>query len=307
MIAQGIKVRALVRTSRNKPQWISNLPIELVRGDLLDPLSIESAVRDVDFIIHIAGVTKAKRQKDFFDGNVLATQNLLHVASKITSLKKFCYLSSLTAVGPSPSGLPLDELTPCNPISSYGRSKLEAERSCLAYGSSIPIVILRPPTVYGPRDKDVLELFKATKLGVQPNIGSKDKTLSIIYGPDLAEAIVEATLSGKTNGKTYFVADRVVYQQTQLFDILARLVGGRSMRLRLPPFLMYSAAAIVQAISYFSSKPAVLSIEKARDLIQDHWVCNPDLIKSDIGYSTKTGADEGLQSTYAWYKENSLL
>ncbi len=307
MIAQGIKVRALVRPSRTNLEWLSNLPVEIVRGDLLGSLSFEPVIRDVDFIIHIAGVTKAKKRIEFFDGNVLATRNLLQLASKVTDLKKFCYLSSLTAVGPSSNGIPLDEDTSCNPISTYGRSKLEAERSCLACESSFPFVILRPPTVYGPRDKDVLELFKTTKLGIQPNIGSKDKTLSLIYGPDLAEAIVDATLSKKTTGKTYFVSDPVLYQQTQLYDILTQLVGGRSLRIKLPPFLVYSTAAIVQAVTYFGSQPAVLSIEKARDLLQDHWVCSPSKIMNDIGFKAKTGAVEGLRSTYSWYKENEWL
>jgi dihydroflavonol-4-reductase len=300
-------VRALVRPSRTNLEWISNLPVEIVKGDLLDPISLEPAVRDVDYIIHIAGVTKAKRRREFFLGNSAATKNLLQVASRAKRLKKFCYLSSLTAVGPSLNGIPPDEETPCNPISTYGRSKLEAERSCLAYGSSIPLVILRPPTVYGPRDKDVLELFKTTKLGIQPSVGSKNKTLSLVYGPDLADAIVNATLSDKTVGKTYFVSDPRVYPQTRLFDILTELVGGKSLRMKLPPALVYSVAAVVEAVSYFGPKPAVLSIEKARDLLQDHWVCSPEKIKKDIGFIAKTSAEEGLRITHTWYKENGWL
>jgi dihydroflavonol-4-reductase len=171
----------------------------------------------------------------------------------------------------------------------------------------MPFVILRPPTVYGPRDKDVLELFKTTKLGIQPSIGSKNKTLSLLYGPDLAEAIVDATLSEKTVGKTYLVSDPRVYPQTRLFDILTELVGGKSLRLKLAPSLVYSVAALVEAVSFFGSKPAVLSIEKARDLLQDHWVCSPEKIKNDIGFIAKTTAEEGLRATYTWYKENGWL
>ena len=300
-------MRALARPSRTNLEWISNLPIEIVEGDLLNPSSLESAVRDVDFIIHIAGITKAKRRKDFFHGNVVATRNLLQLAMKATNLKKFCHLSSLTAVGPSKNGVQVDEETSCNPISTYGRSKLEGEQACLAYGSSIPLVILRPPTVYGPRDKDVLELFKTTKLGIQPSIGSSDKTLSLVYGPDLAEAIVDATLSDKTIGKTYFVCDPFVYPQVRLFDILTHLVGGKTLRMKLPPFLVYSVAGIVEVVSFFGPKPAVFSIEKARDLMQDHWICSSEKIKRDIGFTTKTAADEGLMLTYSWYKEHGWL
>jgi dihydroflavonol-4-reductase len=307
LLSKGIKVRALARPSGTNLEWIGHLPIEIVNGDLLAPNSLESAIRDADYIIHIAGVTKAKRRKDFHLGNVVATRNLLHLASKVTHLKKFCLLSSLTSVGPSLDGIQVDENTPCNPISTYGRSKFDGEQECRAFGTSIPLVILRPPTVYGPRDKDVLELFKTTKLGLQPNIGSTDKTLNLVYGPDLAEAIVDATISEKTVGKTYFVCDPVVYSQTRLFDILAHLVGRKPLRMKLPPFLVYSVAVIVEAVSFFGPKPAVLSIEKARDLLQDHWICSPQQIKQDIGFSTKTAADEGLRMTYQWYKEHGWL
>ncbi len=301
-------MRALARPSGTNLEWIGHLPIEIVNGNLLDPpSSLEPAIRDVDYVIHIAGVTKAKRQKDFFLGNVVATRNLLQLASRVNNLKKFCLLSSLTVVGPSLNGTQVDEDTTCNPISSYGRSKHQGEQACLAYGKSIPIVILRPPTVYGPRDKDVLELFKTTKLGLQPSIGSTNKTLSLVYGPDLAEAIVDATVSEKTAGKTYFVCDPFVYSQTRLFDILAHLVGRKPLRMKLPPSLVYSVAAIVQGVSFFGPKPAVLSIEKARDLLQDHWICSPEKIKRDIGFTAKTPADEGLQMTFQWYKEHGWL
>jgi len=75
-------------------------------------------------------------------------------------VKKFCYLSSLTAVGPSPEGKPVDETAPCRPITSYGESKLEAERVCMEFSKDIPVVVIRPPAVYGPRDSDILDHLK---------------------------------------------------------------------------------------------------------------------------------------------------
>lgn len=281
--------------------------MEIIRGDLLSPTSFESAIKDADFIIHIAGVTRAKRKSEFIDGNVVATQNLLEAATKMGKLKKFCYISSLTAVGPSPAGVPFDEQEPCHPISPYGRSKLEAERVCRSYATRYPIVILRPPTVYGPRDRDVLEIFKAARYGIQPSIGHNDTTLSMVYGPDLAEAIVESTISDKTTGKTYFVADPQVYSQVRLFDIVARLVGHRTLRLRLPASVVYAVAVSTQLVSFFASKPALLSVDKVRDLLQPHWVCSPEAIKKDIGFIAKTGAETGLEQTYTWYRDNKWL
>ena len=307
LIHRGIKVRCLVRPFRNNLNWISNLPVEIVEGDLLHPDTIGSALKDVDYIIHIAGITKAKRKKEYADGNLVTTRNLLEIAAASGGLKKICYVSSLTAVGPSPTSLPFDEQTPCHPISPYGKSKFDAEQVCHEFASRLPIVIIRPPTVYGPRDKDILEVFRASKMGIQPSFGSTRKTLSLVYGPDLAEAIVESTISEKTAGKTYFVSDPQVYSQTRVFDIVATLVGRHAFRMRLPKSMVYAVAGAVQFISVFGSKPALLSLDKARDLVQDHWVCNPEAIRRDIGFVSKTTADEGLRLTYAWYKANNWI
>jgi nucleoside-diphosphate-sugar epimerase len=306
-LRRGIAVRCLARPSRNNRSWVSNLPVEIVEGDLQDPDSLSQALDDVDYVIHIAGVTKAKKRQEYFTGNVEATRNILDLSTKLPHLKKFCFVSSLTAVGPSPDGKPFDERASCNPISAYGLSKLEAERVCLSYSAKVPIVILRPPTVYGPRDKDVLELFKAAKLGFQPRIGSDFKTLSLIYVTDLARAIVEATLSDETTGRTYFVSEPTVYDQTKLFDTVGRLVGRKSLSIKIPLPLVYAVAAIAEFVSFFISKPAVLSRDKARDLAQDHWICSAEKIKDDIGFTASTTAEEGLRTTYEWYKANKWL
>jgi dihydroflavonol-4-reductase len=307
LLKRNLHVRCLVRKSHGPDSWLSNLPIEPVLGDLRDPASLQTAVRDVDIIIHVAGITKAKRSSQYVEGNVLATKNLLEAASKGGGLKKFCYVSSLTAVGPSLNGMPLDESSRCNPISAYGRSKLEAERLCHQWAAQIPTVILRPPAVYGPRDKDGLEIFRVAKIGIQPVIGSREQTLSLIYGPDLAEAIVEATLSDGTTGKTYFAADPVVYRQSQIFRIISDLVGKKSLILRVPSPLVYSLAGVTEFISFLGPRPAVLSIDKARDLLQKHWVCSSEKLKMDIGFETKTPAEEGLRQTYTWYRQNKWL
>ncbi len=307
MLEKGIGVRALVRSLQDRQTWISHLPIDFIDGDLLHPATFESAVREVDLIIHIAGVTKAKHRRSYYEGNVLATKNLFEAARKSNRLGKLCYISSLTAAGPSPDGTPLDEEFPAHPITAYGKSKLEAELVCQSYGTSVPYVILRPPTVYGPRDKDFLQLFKAARFGIQPNIGSSRKTLSVIFGPDLAEAIVTATLSNTTTGQTYFVSDPSIYEQVHLFEQLASLVDSKPLRIDLPPFLLYAAAVFAQSFSYFTPQPATLNIEKARDLLQQHWVCTPKKLERDTSYSAKTSAEEGLAITYQWYKEKGWL
>ncbi len=281
--------------------------MEIIRGDLLNPASFAATLGDVDHIVHIAGVTKAKRKSDYYAGNVVATQNLLDAALQSKKLKKFCFLSSLTAVGPSPDGQALTESSPCRPITNYGKSKLAAEILCRQYMDRLPVVVLRPPAVYGPGDTDIFEMYKLVDRGIRPLIGSRDKTVSLIYGPELAKAIVRATFDDRTSGQVYCVSDPHIYSFSSLIESMAFIANKRTIPLHLPTGLVYSLAGIVEIFSLFGSRPAILSIEKARDILQKHWVCSPQKIKDHIGFETALPVLEGIKNTFAWYREKGWL
>jgi nucleoside-diphosphate-sugar epimerase len=303
LLQKGFSVRCLVRRFREGLGWLEGLPVDVKRVSLFDVDALKEAARDAEYIFHVAGVTKARRHREFFEGNVTTTRNLLEAASGSPRLKKFCLISSLTAVGPSPDGTPLDESAPARPVTSYGISKLQAETLCQLHSKNIPIVIIRPPAVYGPRDRDVLELFHWLKRGIKPILGDPRKTVSIIYATDLAQAIVGAAVSEKTTGETYFVSDGAVYRYSDIIERLAKMIGRRTFTLRAPAPLVYAVAGLTELLSAFSSKPPLLNLDKARDLIQPHWVCNPRKIEEHIGFKSSVSHTEGLQRTFEWYKE----
>lgn len=300
-------MRCLVRYSRPNLGWISELPIEIVRGSYYSIDSLKPALRDVDYVLHIAGVTKAKTPREYHDGNVLATKNLLEAASGYPRLKKFTFVSSLSAAGPSLDGTPLREDSPSTPITAYGVSKLEAETVCQLYAKNIPITILRPPPVYGPRDGDILQIFRWINKGVEPVFGTHHKRLSLIYGPDLARAIVDATLNDRTTGETYFVSDPKIHTLSETLETAARILGRRTIRVRLPSYLLYAGAGISEFLMSFASSPATLNVEKARDLLQPYWVCDPGKFTEHTGFQTQVTLDEGLRTTIRWYKESGWL
>ena len=278
-----------------------------MRGSYYDVDSLKEAIGTVDYVLHIAGVTKARKPREYNDGNVLSTRNLLEAAAANPNLKKFCFISSLTATGPSADGTPVDENTPCNPITTYGVTKLAAETICQLQVNRIPLVILRPPAVYGPRDHDGLEIFQWASRGYIPAMGSKQKIVSLIYGPELARAIVEATISDKTTGETYFVADPQSYSYCELMEKTAIMAGKKPKTILFPKWLLYGLAGISEAVSVFQSKPAVLNIEKVRDLVQKHWVCSPRKLEEHIGFRPQVSIEDGLRRTLEWYKEYGWL
>src|ERR1041385_4347690 len=177
---KGYKLRCLVRKTSNLV-WLEHLPVEYVYGDLFDEEILKKSGKGVDYIYHVAGLTKAKTREEYFRGNHLATKNLFHAAREAKSnLKRFVLVSSLAAVGPSLNGSPVDERTAYHPITAYGESKMEAEKECLNAAHSVPMTIARPPAVYGPRDKDVFEFFNTMNKGLQPMIGFNEDRKSVV-------------------------------------------------------------------------------------------------------------------------------
>lgn len=261
----------------------------------------------MEHIIHVAGLTKAKRRREFFETNVDATRNLLEAATHNNRLKKLCVVSSLTVVGPSYDGTPVNEESPCRPITAYGQSKLEQERICLSFGSKIPIVIIRPPTVYGPRDHDVLEAFRWVNKGIEPSIGASQKNISLIHGSDLARGIIDATFSDRTAGETYFVTDERIYKFKELVRQIAANLGKKTVSIRMPGPVVFALAGVMQLLSVFSPSPPVLNIDKARDLVQPHWVCTSKKIRDHIGFETRISLEQGFRETAEWYRSNGWL
>lgn len=300
-------MRCLVRRSRPDLGWIRDLPIEIFRGSYYDIDSLREAGRDVEYVLHIAGVTKAKRPRDYHDGNVLATKNLLEAVHASPNLKKFTFVSSLTAAGPSTDGTPLTEDSPSSPITTYGVTKLEAETVCHLYAKDTPIVILRPPAVYGPRDGDILEIFRWLKRGIRPLFGSESKQLSLIYGPELARAIVDATVSERTTGETYYVSDPTPHRLTDALKTAADILGRRTMNVRFPSPLLYAVAGISEFAMAFSSRAAALNVEKARDLLQPYWTCDPAKFQLHTGFQNQVSLEDGLRATIQWYKDFGWL
>jgi dihydroflavonol-4-reductase len=144
-------------------------------------------------------------------------------------------------------------------------------------------------------------------LGLKPVLGSSAKTLSLVYAPDLAKGIIRATFDERTSGEIYNIADPAIYTFSSIIDYLATLIHKRTIQVHLPKGLVYSMAGITQFSSFFSTKPAVLNIEKARDLLQKHWVCDPRKIREHIGFQTSTSIYDGMNKTFQWYKDKRWL
>lgn len=307
LIEEGASVRCLVRKTSNL-HWIEHLPLEYHYGSLSDTESFKNGIKDADYILHIAGVTKALDIKEYYRGNVQATENLLTAVSEVNpKIKKFVHISSQAAVGPSESEMPINESHPCNPVTDYGKSKLETEQVVQQYFDKLPITILRPPTVYGPRDTDVFEAFRNVKFGINLKIGKIEQYVSMIHVFDLAQGIIHTAESDRGLGETYFICNDQTYSWSQVVGEIKKMMSKKPVNLSVPYPVAYGIASIIEFGALLRGKPTILSRQKMLEIREPYWTASNQKIKTELGFSPKLKLEEGLEITYRWYKENHWL
>jgi len=308
LIELKFKVRVLARKESNL-RWLNkNDNVEIVSVDYSDLDGLKNIVKDVNFIFHIGGVIKAKSKETYFKGNVETTKNLLQAVKQSNpKLERFVLLSSQACAGPSELDKPKTEEMNFNPVTTYGKSKMFAELEVRKYKGLIPFTIIRPSAVYGPRDPEILIFFKSIYSGIQPLIGFSDKYVSLIYIEDLIEGIILSIQSEKSIDQTYFISSERGYSWREIGDITASIVNKRTIKIRIPHFLVYVVAAISQFASYFREDATILNLEKAREMVQKSWICSVEKAKSQLGYTQKVSLEEGIRLTLDWYKKQNWL
>lgn len=304
---RGATIRCLVRSTSNT-RWLKHIPVQEVHGDLFDAQVLRDAVSGVDMIFHSAGLTKARTAEEYIKANATGTRNLLEAAAAHNpGIRRFVHISSQAAVGPSPTKVPIAEETPAHPITGYGRSKWMAEQECHRLMGALPITIVRPPAVYGPRDQDVFAFFQTMARGLQPMVGFRDTYVSLIHVFDLVRGFLAAAESTRSVGQTYFITSSEVYNWKQVGEVTRRVMGARAISVRLPKAAVYAVAAVAQGLASFGDKPALLNIEKARDMVQDYWTCDHRKALRDFGFQQEVGLEEGIRTTVSWYREHGWL
>ncbi|MDP2209947.1 MAG: NAD-dependent epimerase/dehydratase family protein, partial [Bacteroidota bacterium] len=297
LINQGHHVKCLVRKHSNN-KWLKELPVEYVYGDLFDVEVLRKAVLDVDYIYHIAGVTASKTKSGYFLGNQEATKNLLHAAETHSNLKRFVFAGSLSAVGPSTDGKPVNEESKLQPITTYGKSKMAAEKEVLSFQNKIPVTIVRIPAVYGPRDTATLDFFKTVNNGIIPLVGFKSKYVNILHVDDVVDGLILAGEHPDAVGKTYFIGSEKAYTWEDIGKVTQEIIHRKTIKVRIPEFLVVLVAALYNLIDLFSRKPSVFNFEKSKDMIADAWICDISKAKNELGFQQKITLEEGVKETF---------
>jgi nucleoside-diphosphate-sugar epimerase len=308
LLTRDIRTVLLLRTTGDR-RWIQDKldRIQLQPGSLNDAAALELALKDVTHVIHCAGCTKALDVADFFAVNQGATRALVDAIHQYAPrLDRLIYISSLAAARPATSSAPATEESPSAPVTVYGRSKLAGE-SELRNRCRVPFSILRPAAVYGPRDADFLNLFKAVRGRVVPMVDRGRQELSLVYVGDLAELVAVTLEHPRGVEGIYHVAEPQSVTSRELAAEIARQMGVQPVYPPLPKALLWSICAAQDLISRISGRPHILSRQKYAELVAPGWVSGTDRLRQELGFVCRTGLREGIERTLDWYRSQHWL
>ncbi len=301
LIRKGFDVTCFVRNTSNL-KYLEGLNVNLVRGDCTDKASLLNVVKGVDYVFHLAGLTKAHSDRDFFNANVKGTENIVNaVAEANPHIKRFVYLSSLAAVGPSCDSNSLREDCKQMPVSVYGETKLEGEKFVLKFKGQFPITIIRPPVVYGPRDKDVFIFFKLIKSRIIPYWGKS--LYSFIYVEDLINGIILSAMSEYAKGEIFFMSDGNVYSTDDIIEAVSIAMQKRPIKINIPKFVMPLLGHVAKRIKGIS----IINADKIREMKYSCWTCDTTKAVEMLEFKPKVKIKEGAKWTADWYRIHRWL
>lgn len=297
-----------VAKDRLNSVFLESIKVELVLGDLNDGMNLDEIVEGAECIYHLAGMTRARSNREYYEGNYLATKKFINICARSSkNLKRFVYVSSQAAAGPSRNGKPLTEDAPCRPVSHYGRSKMLAEKEVLRYRDKLPITIVRPSAVYGPRDRDMYQYILLVKKHLQPLVGLGTKWLNLIYVDDLVSGLLLAGEHPNAEDETFFIGSETSYATAEIGKTIAAILNLKPIRIHIPHLAVFSVGAIGEGIARLTGKQIFFNIQKAKESVQPGWIFSVQKAKSRLGFSQRVSLLEGMRRTYGWYEENSWL
>lgn len=308
--AAGCQVVCFVR-SQSAPGYVEDSAIKRYVVDYSKPETLidSPGLRDVNLVFHAAGVTKRTTREQFLQGNVEPTKNLLEaIRVQEIPLSRFVFISSQAVVGPSASaGDFKDEKAQPRPIEYYGESKMLAEQVIQEYGANIPYTIIRPSSVYGPRDIDFLNIFRQISRGFNIYAANRQKLISIIYVRDLVRGILQAAQARTAINRVYHLCDDLPVSWQELQESIVRLIGRRVVTISIPSILLRLAGRCGDLYSQVTGKFSLVNSQKIRLALPAYWLIDNGRAKQDFRFRCDTPLEDGLRETLEWYRANNWM
>jgi nucleoside-diphosphate-sugar epimerase len=244
--------------------------------------SLEQLVAGADVVIHCAGAVRGSSQLAFDRVNVDGTAELLRVLRSLQAPPRLVMLSSLAAREPQ--------------LSWYAASKFRGEALLREQGEGLEWIVLRPPPVYGPGDKEMLPVFRAMSRGLAPVPGDISARISVIHVRDLVDAILACVAIKDMPATEYTLSDGRPggYDWKEMADIAASVWQRRVRLVRVPGALLDGVAAINLALARLLGYAPMLTPAKLRELRHPDWVAGNDRLQAQIDWQPRIDLQQGL-------------
>lgn len=298
LLYRGDEVSCLTRNPSHL-RWLNGSRVKVIRGDCADPDLGRHIGEDFDWVFHLAGLTKTLDRTELYRVNGDGTANLGTMVAQMRRPPRLIYLSSVAAAGPSRDGHPLRESETPQPVSDYGRSKLDGEKALMGLGGTVPWVIVRAPVIYGPRDRGLLPFFQLAKRRIAVHLGGR-RALSLCYVEDLVRGLQLAAERGNP-GEIYYLAEGAPRTWREISDAIAEALGVRPLTIPLPSALLGVAAWASEGVARLTGMQPLVTRDKACEMRERYWVCDAGKARQDLGFATSTPLRTGTQRAVEWY------
>ena len=308
LLAQGDEVHVLTRKTSNL-RWLKDKPVIYHEGDVTGTFdNILKAVSGVDLVFHVAGIIQALHEDSYFKANAFGTKQILDACMQNKNIKRIVIVTSLAAHGPGRDMTTLArETDPCYPVNPYGASKLEAEKIASEYMSRLPITIIRPPAIYGPRDEQFLSLFKMVSSGIVFLPGMSKKIINASFVGDIVSGMILASQHPAAIGETFFIGDSQNYSWEEAAQVFAKVLKKNIIIIPLPSPLVYAAACVADLISHVTGKLLPLNWDNVTNFIQKNWMMDISKAQKILGYQPQMSLEKGIETTYQYLLETNTL
>ncbi len=280
--ARGWHVRALTRMPQNPRDGVT-----WIVGALDNPHALEDLARGCDAVIHVAGVVNAPDRAAFEQGNVAGTLAIVE-AAKRARVDRFIHVSSLSAREPQ--------------LSNYGWSKARAE--AVVQASGLDWTIVRPPAIYGPGDRDMLDMFKMAKSGfvLMPPRGR----VSLIEVSDLCRLLLALVPDTASRATLYEADDGMAggWTHEAFGKAIGWAVGGAVTPVHAPRGLLNIAAALDRL---FRRSGAKLTRDRVSYLCHPDWVIDPKYRPPESLWTAEVTTRAGLKATARAYRRSGWM
>ncbi len=300
-----------IRSTSSK-KYLSDPKIHFIELNYRDPVSMDISLNNFankygsfDYIIHNAGLIKAKSKADYFLVNFENTKEFVNALKRNNLVPhKFIYISSLAAFGPGERSNPITEHQVQKPLTAYGLSKLRSEQFLYA-AKDFPFLIINSTAVYGPREKGFLFLLKSIEKHLELHISSTKQLLSFVHVQDFCKAVFLSMESSAIN-RRFLVSDLNVYTP-EIFNLIVKTnLNKKTIPINIPSSVARLLALFSEILGRISNEVPVLSRERLKEFKALNWnVDCSEIIK--LGFKPQFSLEEGLKQTIQWYKKQGWL